>query len=588
MSDSAPLSSQSSAMQVTISLLPVSLSLVHVPRSRLIQLAHPIVRQILLPHPAFLNLTSNEIELSIFAERDALDDFEAIARKDRQTLRSWSGSTSSRRYSSVSESDAVEVSYDKWNVLQIDSHSSGLDNAGARVHEISAPLAAAGISILYQSSYMSDFMFVKSSRLTEVMAILSSAGFSVYSSEPDSLSSHPLVSPADEGVLSFESASALTRKRSNTGGSSSTHASSFQPLSLDNVIELTTEHPSSVTPSMSHPPPTRANPLPSSCSDVQILTPDVTCIGLADDAADVWALKIVKLIAYPELIISDHHHARRTSAPIWERPGSGIFSLGSCFSSPNSHRRHSPSPHSISPTTLSIQPSEAQGSSPPSSPSSSSEEDGYFSASPHNRSTSSLVSSAMSRSLDDVSAAQRSSKRTDRRNAKYTHLHRIATVTEIARASSVSSSDAPPHSASSRRRLSESQPPMAHAVPFFSFTRTSEGSSLTAPTSFLAALFPPSERHMVIRSNELDELDGRDEGEQDDDTSETDSRGGPMKCLQIDLRQFGLDKHGLVNRYSRVLEENGINHMYSSTYKTANLLVDGQHAVKAQAVLKGC
>ena len=33
------------------------------------------------------------------------------------------------------------------------------------------------------------------------------------------------------------------------------------------------------------------------------------------------------------------------------------------------------------------------------------------------------------------------------------------------------------------------------------------------------------------------------------------------------------DKHGLVSRYSRVLEENGINHMYSSTFKTANLLV---------------
>lgn len=34
------------------------------------------------------------------------------------------------------------------------------DNSGARVHELSAPLAAAGISILYQSSYMSDFIFV--------------------------------------------------------------------------------------------------------------------------------------------------------------------------------------------------------------------------------------------------------------------------------------------------------------------------------------------------------------------------------------------------------------------------------------------
>lgn len=35
------------------------------------------------------------------------------------------------------------------------------DSSGARVHELSAPLAAAGISILYQSSYLSDFIFVR-------------------------------------------------------------------------------------------------------------------------------------------------------------------------------------------------------------------------------------------------------------------------------------------------------------------------------------------------------------------------------------------------------------------------------------------
>lgn len=46
-----------------------------------------------------------------------------------------------------------------------------------------------------------------------------------------------------------------------------------------------------------------------------------------------------------------------------------------------------------------------------------------------------------------------------------------------------------------------------------------------------------------------------------------------LKCLQIDLRRFGLDKYGLVNRFSQVLEDNGIHLMYSSTFKTANLLV---------------
>ena len=54
------------------------------------------------------------------------------------------------------------------------------------------------------------------------------------------------------------------------------------------------------------------------------------------------------------------------------------------------------------------------------------------------------------------------------------------------------------------------------------------------------------------------------------------------------MRFYLAEKHGLVNRFSRTLEENGINHMYSSTYKTANLLVDKSQARRAQALLRSC
>ena len=168
---------------VTISLLPVSLSLVRIPRSRLPHLAHPVLRQILQPQPVFLNITCNEIELSLFAEHNILSDFEFIARRDRHRLRSRSGSGSARKRPALDDDDPVEFSCEKWKVLQLDSHSDQLgastslgafhhlnettqaDNSGARVHELSAPLAAAGISILYQSSYMSDFIFVGHSRI---------------------------------------------------------------------------------------------------------------------------------------------------------------------------------------------------------------------------------------------------------------------------------------------------------------------------------------------------------------------------------------------------------------------------------------
>lgn len=112
-------------MQVTITLLPVSLSLVHIPRSRLTRLSHPVLRQILQPNPAFLNITCNEIELSIFAEHHMLHDFEAISRKDRHRkkksrLEPISGLKPSP---TLHVREHVEISYEKWNVLQIDSHN---------------------------------------------------------------------------------------------------------------------------------------------------------------------------------------------------------------------------------------------------------------------------------------------------------------------------------------------------------------------------------------------------------------------------------------------------------------------------------
>jgi hypothetical protein len=117
---------------VTITLLPISLSLIHIPRSRLIQLSHPIIHLLLSQSPTFLNITCNEIEISLFVHHHALKDFEPIARRDRLRAHSRSKSSSSATNnhsngcSSSAAFEAVETSYEKWNVLQIDSHSEQL------------------------------------------------------------------------------------------------------------------------------------------------------------------------------------------------------------------------------------------------------------------------------------------------------------------------------------------------------------------------------------------------------------------------------------------------------------------------------
>ncbi|KAG2152478.1 hypothetical protein BD769DRAFT_1342631 [Suillus cothurnatus] len=558
---------------VTVSLLPVSLSLVHIPRSRLPQLLHPVLRQILQPNPTFINVTCNEIELSLFAESHMLADFEPVARRDRQRQRSHSGSgSSSKRAQPVLPQDHLEISYEKWNVLQIDSHSDQLDSSGARVHELSAPLAAAGISILYQSSYLSDFIFVKESRLQEVMSLLGSTGFDLYSSDPELLTSRVVspmlspISPDDSSIpdvapdITVESGAILTRTR-NSLDPVSAAAITLQDLNL-----TTSPDDSPASSPTHHKPPSRHKSHSPTSGEVRILTPNLACVGLSDDSVDTWGLKIVKLVAFPELI------------PLKEQPS-------------RSRKSQSRNAHPTDGVLLSsLKRTRYSDSSDSFSSSSDDEEEGYFSHSPlGNLSSTSLQSSAASRSFPDLSNALPSQTGPFKRSAK----HIVAPLAPLSALEPKPASHRRPtfhHMDASVTIKKPADETIRGMVPFFSFTRTQEGTSLTTDVSLLAALFPPNERHMMICAGELDALDAQSSSTDSDseDDEDTLSSGGALKCLQIDLRRFGLDKHGLVNRFSRVLEQNGINHMYSSTYKTANLLVSKAHANRARALLKAC
>ncbi|PPQ77674.1 hypothetical protein CVT25_011109 [Psilocybe cyanescens] len=551
-------------MQVTISLLPVSLSLVHIPRSRLDSLSHPVLRQLLHPNPAFLNITCNEIELSVFAEHHMLQDFDPIARKDRRRQRSRSGSGSSRKSAPQSTSlyEPVEISYEKWSVLQIDSHSDQMDSSGTRVYDLSAPLAAAGISILYQSSYMSDFIFVKESRLQEAMDLFASAGFHLYASDSNPLIS-PSVSPSSEeySLVDFPPTfgravgTVLTRNRSDMDLS---HSSG------------NLERPTAEAPTLGQQPSRNKSHSPTS-GEVKILRPDLACVGLSEEfGVDHWGLKLIKLVAFPDLIPSSPHK----SSPY----------------SKNSTRSESTTPYSIQPPVVdlavaSLFLSSLQSDySSSSSSSSSSDDDGYFSHSPQNVSATTLTTNT-SRSYSDLQSLTCGSSvyQTPSKHC----------VTQITPLSPITPKARLPHLLTQSTRTTGSKK-SEHQTPFFSFTRTPEGSSLTADVNVLARLFPPHERHMVICSGELDAADlrmeeGTDSSDEEDEGDDTSPRSSnSFKCLQIDLRRFGLDKHGLVNRFSRVLEESGINHMYSSTFKTANLLVDKRDALCAQSLLRTC
>ncbi|KAI0638360.1 hypothetical protein C8Q77DRAFT_427729 [Trametes polyzona] len=606
----------SDAESVTISLLPVSLSLVHLPRSRLEHFTQHVLRQILQPSPVFLNVTCNEIEVSLFAEYDTVQEFHKAARKDARRLRqrkreSRTDSHHSPRRSRHLKDDwePIEVTSERWKVLQIDSHSDTLDNSGARVHELSAPLAAAGISILYQSSYMSDFIFVNESRLAEVMTLLGSAGFDLYLSDPTNLTAQistfasPLVSPTgedDQGLNlidlnTFQGAGrndyntdtgiVFTRSRSNTSGTTSSSGSrsrdllhrlsspSDDDLAAPGTPEQTPDaEPTSASPSRPALSRTLSHS-PSAC-DVRVLSPEFTCVGLSDDSVDTWSLKIIKLVAFPELIASPaqarHRTSERGSRPLHAPSPAMLPAL------PDEHIHvlsfNEGELGSGSDTTTRVAPESPKGDV--------SAVDSDLPAGAEPDPGDSTDEDDLSEGGDDAHS----------RRPRLQHLDTLRTI---------KAKDSPrsPRSRSTSSSSSESAPPPL--VPFFSFTRTPEGSSLAAPVSLLASLFPASERHMVMCSQELDTVDSRsaspDRWEEHEDVFDDDDTDGALpepegmlKCLQIDLRKFGLEKHGLVNRFSRTLEENGINHMYSSTYKTANLLIDKAHASRAQALLRSC
>ena len=411
---------------------------------------------------------------------------------------------------------------------------------------------------------------MKEARIQEAVALFETAGFHLYSNSP--LPSH------------FSSSMTDGYRSSDCTSSNPTHSTGTVFISNDipPTASCDSLKPTSAldddTPSTAQRSPRNKSHSPTS-GDVRMLIPDLACVGLSDElGVDHWGLKIVKLVAFPDLI------------PSFNKSSPQKNSLDTHLDNP-----HLPQSSHSDFTSPSV--SYNSGDDSDSVVSSSSEDDGYFSYSPENASVVSLGSNT-SRSHSDLKSTH-SSRSTSSPSKHF--CGNIAPLSPILpKLLSPLPYSVPPfpevHESSSAAVKLDSR------VPFFSFTRTPEGSSLTADVHLLATLFPPHERHMVISSGELEAADSQLEGgDLSDESDELDdnlfSGSDSLKCLQIDLRRFGLgiyshdvlcphdlrlltffnfiyiDKHGLVTRFSKILEENDINHMYSSTFKTANVLV---------------
>lgn len=437
------------------------------------------------------------------------------------------------------------------------------------------------------------------------MSLLATAGFDLYSDNPSNLTAQlstftsPLLSPTQDdtavSLLDLNSVvppassvrvdpgggAVFTRSRSSTDATTSSSGSH-----KSSILQMSSPHDFSPPPSSSISPITLAVPVPDgdeadadtdtddlltktpapgpasrpmmnrsqshspSACEVSVLIPDLTYVGLSDEHAETWGLKIVKLVAYPDLIAGvTSSHSRSSSAsegsslPVSpleaEVADASVIIAGAV-------RRMERGAESGSDTTTRVGAGSDKGErdlamyehSDPTMPwdedlsgdADSSDEDEDLSPSPQPEDPEQGLEARPCLSHNDT-------------------LDTVASMGTVhpaqRRARSESSSSSSSSSADSLT---------SPIVPFFSFTRTSEGSSLTAPVSLLAALFPPHERDMVICSDELDILDSRqtspESGDEDESEEDDTAPQGPLRCLQIDLRKFGLGRfNGDVDRH---------------------------------------
>jgi len=340
------------------------------------------------------------------------------------------------------------------------------------------------------------------------MDLFESAGFHLYTS--DSTPPSPEISPVsdDHGSLDFNP--------------SSTH--NMGAVLTRNIREKDrlkkSAMPSEEPPDTVQQPPKNKAHSPTS-GEVRMLNPDLACVGLSDElGVDHWGLKIIKLVAFPDLIPSSPH------APSYPTPNKS--SQGKKF------RPQPPIVDLTSNTLLFLQGSEGSDSSSYSS----SDEEGYFSHSPQNVSTTSLTSNT-SRSYSDLHSSSCNPLYKTPSKHSVSHISPLSPITPKAHSPlpRISISIAPTQIATPKSKVH---------LPFFSFTRTPEGSSLTTDVHVLATLFPPHERHMVICSGELDaadrRLEGIDSSDEEDEADDMCTQGSSLKCLQIDLRRFGLGR----------------------------------------------
>ncbi|GAA5800317.1 hypothetical protein EDC94DRAFT_607095 [Helicostylum pulchrum] len=156
----------------------------------------------------------------------------------------------------MSQCEDLRSSNDIFRVLQVDDEG-GQDTSGKRISDLSGPLASGKFSIFYMSTYQTDFVLIKERRLRQAVQLLQQHEFEF---DEDSINQY-------------------------LGGS--------PPLS-DQMVLKSIERDTST--------------LIEEDFEKSVLSDELQCVGLNPHFRSDWAMTVLKILSYPELISTDYRH----------------------------------------------------------------------------------------------------------------------------------------------------------------------------------------------------------------------------------------------------------------------------------------
>ncbi|KAJ1552724.1 hypothetical protein HK405_010240 [Cladochytrium tenue] len=113
--------------------------------------------------PPFFSMTETESDVTILADADSV-------------IEDFSGLDGSGGEDGAADGGWLRIEPDLFRALQVDP-DQGLESSGKRISALTAPLARAGVSIFYLSTYHTDYIIVKEKSLGTVVRTLMRCGY---------------------------------------------------------------------------------------------------------------------------------------------------------------------------------------------------------------------------------------------------------------------------------------------------------------------------------------------------------------------------------------------------------------------------